>query len=104
VYEIRDKRTGEVHKYGISQGKIRLDGKSYRAEKQVRDLNRRHGGNFFKSKIVNRNVPGNAKARDIELGRVNAYSQASQRRGLPPQNPNGIGTNPLGNKLPVATM
>jgi RHS repeat-associated protein len=32
VYVIRNKRTGEVQKYGISGGKIRLDGKSYRAE------------------------------------------------------------------------
>jgi hypothetical protein len=85
----------------------RLDGKSYRAEKQVHDLNRRHGGNFFKSKIVNRNIPGNAKARDIELGRVNAYSEAAQRVGATRGGilaPRGTPKSPVGNLRPTAKI
>jgi hypothetical protein len=43
VYVIFDKTTGDVHKFGISSGKITKAGKSYRATSQV---NNAAGGNY----------------------------------------------------------
>jgi RHS repeat-associated core domain len=51
-YEIYNKNTGDVVKVGISGGKIRQDGKSYRAEKQVRAFNRQDGGDIYESRIM----------------------------------------------------
>lgn len=39
AYEIYDKTTCNIVKVGISGGKIKLDGKSYGAEKQLRAFN-----------------------------------------------------------------
>ena len=52
-YEIYD-RFGNVIKTGVSGGKIRKDGKSYRAEKQVRDWNKNKSdpNGPFSSKII----------------------------------------------------
>jgi RHS repeat-associated protein len=93
VYVIRNKRTGEVHKWGISGGRIRKDGKSSRAEYQVRRL-----GSNFESVIIRKDV-SRSKALKIEQGKVNAYSVAKQRitGGTSP-----IG--PLGNLRPPAQM
>ncbi|MGY0374233.1 RHS repeat-associated core domain-containing protein [Clostridium sp. JNZ J1-5] len=51
-YEIYNKKTGDVVKVGISGGRIRLDRKSYRAEKQVRAFNRRECGDIYDSRIM----------------------------------------------------
>ncbi|WP_017413695.1 RHS repeat-associated core domain-containing protein [Clostridium tunisiense] len=51
-YEIYHKKTGDGIKVGISGGKIRKDGKSYRAEKQVRDFNRRESKDIYESRIM----------------------------------------------------
>ncbi|WP_263710789.1 hypothetical protein [Fluctibacter corallii] len=48
VYEIRNNKTGEVVKTGISQGKISKKGKSYRTERQRRKL----GKDDFDSTII----------------------------------------------------
>jgi RHS repeat-associated protein len=97
VYVIRDKQTGEVHKWGISGGKIRKDGKSYRAESQVRKLNRSAGSDVYESSVIKKNLT-RERALDLEQGKVNAYSVARQRViGTPPGGP-------VGNELPKATM
>ncbi|MDO5681140.1 MAG: RHS repeat-associated core domain-containing protein [Pelistega sp.] len=77
VYMIRNKRTGEIYKYGISGGKVRLDGKSYRAEKQVRSLNLKTNTTDYESVIV-RNKLTRAKAIKVEQGLVNSYSISAQ--------------------------
>ncbi|HEY6527395.1 MAG TPA: DUF6531 domain-containing protein [Cellvibrionaceae bacterium] len=93
VYVIRNKKTGEVHKWGISGGRIRLDGKSSRAESQVRKL-----GPDFESTIIAKDVT-RTKALSIEQGKVNAYSVSRQRAGT------AIGPiAPLGNKRPLPQM
>lgn len=51
-YKIYNKSTGDVVKVGISSEKIRLDGKSYRAEKQVRAFNRIEKGEKYDSRIM----------------------------------------------------
>ncbi len=46
VYEIRNNKTGEVVKTGISQGKISKKGKSYRAERQRRKVSDQYKTSF----------------------------------------------------------
>ncbi|EBS7636061.1 hypothetical protein CDR68_20330, partial [Salmonella enterica] len=63
-YEITDTRTGHVVKTGVSSGSIRKDGKSYRAEKQVRDWNNEPGNaGRYQSEIVH-NEPAGPGARE----------------------------------------
>ena len=101
VYVIRNKTTGQVHKYGISGGKISKNGKSYRAESQVRKLNKPPGSDKYESAIIRKNVT-RTKALKVEQGRVNGYSVAAQRAGQTPTFPK-VGINPVGNSLPNAT-
>lgn len=63
AYDIIDKRTDKVVKTGISGGKIRNDGKSYRAEQQVRKWNKEEGGYIYESEITHQE-PAGASARD----------------------------------------
>jgi RHS repeat-associated protein len=100
VYVIRNKTTGEIYKYGISGGKITKSGKSYRAQSQVRRLNRQ-GPDKYESAVIKQNVT-RSKALKIEMGRVNGYSVAIQRAGQTPSFPK-MGINPPGNTLPNAT-
>jgi len=100
VYVIRNKTTGQVYKYGISGGKISKAGKSYRAQSQVRWLNRK-GSDKYESAIIRKNVT-RSKALKVEQGRVNGYSVAAQRAGQTPSFPK-VGINPVGNSLPNAT-
>ena len=63
AYDIINKRTDKVVKTGISGGKIRNDGKSYRAEQQVRKWNKDEGGYIYESEITHQE-PAGAGARD----------------------------------------
>ena len=109
VYVIRNIVTGEVHKFGISGGKIRLDGKSYRAEAQVRALNRQAGGNVYQSRIIRQDLSRDRALR-VEQGKVNAYSVAAQRRGTTGVGDSGVARpanapiGPEGNIKPPPTM
>ena len=51
-YDIIDTETGKVVKVGVSGGKVRRDGKSYRAEAQVRAWNKEAGREKYKSRIT----------------------------------------------------
>lgn len=77
VYRIIDNATGQVHKYGISAGKIGRNG-SYRAVSQVNRLNRLHPGRYRHDVIAN-NVT-RAKALAIERGRVTGFGKALDKR------------------------
>lgn len=64
AYDILDRRTGLVVKTGVSGGRIRKrDGKSYRAEQQVRLWNKEEGGEYFYSEVIYQ-IPSGANARD----------------------------------------
>lgn len=63
AYDIINKLTGKRVKTGVSGGRIRKDGKSYRAEKQVRDLNKKAGSERYNSEIVHYEPAGEG-ARD----------------------------------------
>ena len=73
VYVILDAR-GKLVKCGISSGKIRQDGKSYRAESQVRKFNA-----GYSSKIIAK-CPNRQKALDREQDCVDKYSLSQQRK------------------------
>ena len=73
VYVILDAR-GQLVKCGISSGKIRQDGKSYRAESQVRKF-----GAGYSSKIIGK-CPNRQKALDREQDCVDKYSLSQQRK------------------------
>ena len=51
------KRNGKVYKYGVSGGKVRKDGKSYRAEKQVRQLKKDTPNARWESEIIAKMSP-----------------------------------------------
>ena len=63
AYDIIDKSTGKIVKTGVSSGKIRKDGKSYRAESQVRKWNRQEGEDRYESYITYE-IPAGKNARD----------------------------------------
>ena len=58
AYDIIDTETNKVVKTGISGGKIRKDGKSARAESQVKKWNKEAGKNKYKSKITHKEPAG----------------------------------------------
>ena len=67
AYDIIDKRTRKHVKTGISGGKIRKDGKSYRAEQQVRKWNKEEGGDYYESIITHEESAGpNARSNILE--------------------------------------
>ncbi len=55
--------TNNIAKTGVSSGPIRKDGKSYRAESQVRKWNKQEGGDIYESVITHKD-PSGPNARD----------------------------------------
>ncbi|MCB9872961.1 MAG: hypothetical protein H6821_02180 [Planctomycetaceae bacterium] len=84
-YEIIERSTGVPHKTGVSGGRIRADGKSARAESQVRALNSK-GGDFY-SVIVetaeNRQAILAAEKAAVGLGRSLGSRLPGNQRPLP---------------------
>lgn len=73
AYDIVEKETGRRVKTGISSGKIRKDGKSYRAESQVRKWNKDAGYEKYGSVITKKFEAGEGarqKAIDYEKNRA----------------------------------
>jgi len=62
AYDIIEIQTGKRVKTGVSGGKIRKDGKSYRAEQQVRALNKKAGYKKYESEVVHK-IPAGKDAR-----------------------------------------
>jgi len=74
AYDIVDKQAGEPVKTGVSGGRIRKDGKSYRAESQVRQWNKDAGYDRYESTITHIEPEGkNARGRiyEYEKNRAN---------------------------------
>ena len=75
AYDIIEIETGRRVKTGVSGGKVTKNGKSYRAESQVRKLNKKEGYEKYKSEIVHWEPAGEG-ARDrileYEKERANA--------------------------------
>jgi hypothetical protein len=51
--------------------------------------------NRYKAVVINKNVPGRARALDIEQGRVNAFAKAKEAK-------TGVYEGPPGNRRPKA--
>jgi RHS repeat-associated protein len=71
AYDIIDKDTGKRVKTGVSGGKVRSDGKSYRAEQQVRKWNKEAGYEKYESVITHEEPAGEgSRARILEYEKV----------------------------------
>ncbi|WP_078179695.1 RHS repeat-associated core domain-containing protein [Bacillus cereus] len=79
-YEIYNKRTKAVVKVGISGNRIKKNGKSSRAETQVRNFNKNFG-NEYASRIVRKNLRGRFNAEAWE-GRHVKYINKKQGKKL----------------------
>lgn len=86
LYEIIDKVDDDIFKYGISGKKLRADGSSPRAEKQVRILNLAVNWKRFRSNILLTKIKGRMLARKIEDEHIEAYEKKHGHcpRGNPP--------------------
>ena len=74
IYRIFDKATNKTVKVGISGGKVTKNGKSYRAQKQVRSFNKTDlEKREFDSEIID-NVPAGEGARSKALEKEKEYS------------------------------
>ena len=80
-YDIFNKETNTIVKTGVSGGKIRKDGKSYRAEQQVRKWNKEKGGDVFESVITDK-IPEGKGARDKILLIEKAKAKKYRDQGL----------------------
>ncbi len=69
-----------IAKVGVSGGKIRKDGKSYRAESQVRKWNDEAGHERYRSRIIHRE-PAGPGARDNVLEVEKEKSELVQNKG-----------------------
>ncbi|MFZ4633588.1 MAG: hypothetical protein ACOYNO_05205 [Saprospiraceae bacterium] len=73
LYAIYDKKENEVFKYGISDKPIDEDGLSNRIREQVTFLNHINGWLRFFAKILLFDIPGKAKASEIETEYIDAF-------------------------------
>ena len=83
-HDIIDTKTNEVVKVGVSGGKIRKNGKSVRAETQVRKWNKEAGEEQYKS-IITKEEPAGIGARDrilkYEEDRANEFRELLKKNG-----------------------
>ncbi|HDR8182536.1 TPA: RHS repeat-associated core domain-containing protein [Bacillus thuringiensis] len=77
-YEIYNTKNKQVVKVGISGDRIKKNGKSARAEKQVRNFNRNYGNNYA-SRIVRVDLRGRAKAENWEKYHVKYINKIQGR-------------------------
>ncbi len=96
-YVIKDKTTGEVHKYGVSGSDLNSNGTSKRANTQVNQLNKTAGSDKYEATVVVKDVKGKngktarEKVLQWEQGKVNSYSKSFQKKTNTnkPRNPDG---------------
>ncbi len=84
LYEIYDKEREDVYKYGICGDPLRRDGSSPRAKVQLRDFNRVAGWFRFLATVIVKNIPGRAKALEIEDQYIAEYE--AKNGSKPPGN------------------
>ena len=73
AYDVIEIETGKHVKTGVSSGKIRKDGKSYRAEQQVRKWNKEEGYEKYESEITHKEQSGEgARDRILEYEKARA--------------------------------
>jgi hypothetical protein len=80
-YDIINTKTNKIVKVGVSGGPIRKDGKSVRAETQVRKWNKQEGAGTYRSEITHIEPEGKgarAKILKYEKDRSNKYRKDLQ--------------------------
>ena len=77
----------DVFKYGISDDPIERDGLSRRMRNQIDFLNRAVGLSRFIGNVLLKNIPGRAKAKDMEDEFIDRYVDANGKK--PKGNPVG---------------
>jgi len=80
LYGIFEKDTDDVFKYGISDDPMGEDGLSNRVRAQVRFANLAAGFLKFFAKILMFNIPGRAKAEEIEREHIEVYRQKNGQK------------------------
>jgi len=83
LYEIRDTLIDDVFKYGISDDPIEKNGLSKRIRIQIDYLNRAVGFERFAGKILLKNIPGRAKAKEDEFLDLYFDEHGRKPRGNP---------------------
>ena len=79
AYDIINTETGKVVKTGVSGGAIRKDGKSVRAESQVREWNHQEGTGKYKSEITHHEPEGEgARSRILDYEKERADNFRNQ--------------------------
>lgn len=73
LYEIKDQDENDTFKYGISADQINADGKSPRAESQVKLFNILAGKVKYCAEILLKNIMGQEAARKIEKKHIKEY-------------------------------
>jgi hypothetical protein len=87
LYEIRDTVENDVFKYGISDDPIERDGLSKRMRNQIDFLNRAVGLRRFVGNVLLKNIPGRARAKEMEDEYIDRYFDEHGRK--PKGNPVG---------------
>lgn len=85
LYEIRDRRLDDVHKYGISGRPLNKDGTSPRANEQVNYLNRAMHWACFFAKVLVTGIAGRLRAEEMEEEYIRDFEAKNGAR--PPGNP-----------------
>ena len=80
LYEIVDKETEDIFKYGISCEPIGKDGISDRMRKQIVFLNRLYEWARFFGRILIFDIPGKKAAREIESDFIKKYEQENGQK------------------------
>lgn len=81
AYDVINTESGKIVKTGVSGGKIRKDGKSYRAERQVRKWNKEEGEGKYESTITHEEPAGEGardKILEYEKQRANELKKLEQ--------------------------
>lgn len=79
LYEIYDTEDKDTYKYGISHYPIGEDGYSQRIREQVSLFNRVVNWARFIASILQRGIPGRARAEEIEQEHITRYREKHGR-------------------------
>lgn len=79
LYEIYDTEDDDTYKYGISHYPIGVDGYSQRIREQVSLFNRVVKWARFIALVLMRDIPGRARAEEIEQEHIDQYREKHGR-------------------------
>jgi hypothetical protein len=80
LYEIIDKKDMDIVKYGISADELTEEGKSPRAERQIKNMNIFVGWIRYFARILVTGIPGRKKAKEIENEYIDSYLEKNGKK------------------------